>query len=127
MRVSSSAKRGGAAALTVVVAAASGVVTNAATSRPTWGWCIALVVLVVVGAGLQLYLTLRPNQDGQVPVAAQGAGSVAIGGSSRGERIKTRSSGTASPASTPNSGVIAQGPGSVAIGGDNESSIETEA
>lgn len=125
MRVSSSAKRGGAAALTVVVAAASGVVTNAATSRPTWGWCVALVALVFVGAGLQLYLTLRPNQNGHVSVAAQGAGSVAIGGSSRGEKIKTRSSGTASPSGAPGNGVIARGPGSVAIGGDNESSIET--
>lgn len=126
MCVSNSAKRGGAAALSVVVAAASGVATNAATSKPTWGWCIALVVLVVVGAGLQIYLTLRPNQDGPAPVAAQGPASVAIGGSSRG-KIKTQSSGTASPSSTPSNGIIAQGPGSVAIGGDNESSIETDA
>jgi hypothetical protein len=88
---------------------------------------VGLIVLMLMGAVLQLYLTMLPSGDHQQPtVLAAGSGSVAIGGSAQGQ-IKTHSTGGGAPAEAPNQGVTAGGPGAVAIGGDSDCSIETDA
>ncbi|MEU9414708.1 hypothetical protein [Streptomyces sp. NPDC051000] len=107
-----------------LLAAAVGVVINLVTDSPSWGLWVALVVLVLAGAGTQLYLN-----DGApttaLPVQALGHGSVAVGGTAHGP-IVTRVSGpsTAGQAGAGH-GVTATGPGSVAIGGDSLGSVET--
>lgn len=110
--MSSIAKRGTAAALTAVAAAATGVVTNIATNGAAWSWWAALIVLVTVGAALEYYLSRQPDESGQHTVAALGAGSVAVGGSSHASiKTKVHTPSTATPMS-PTQGTVALGAGS---------------
>lgn len=106
-----------AAGISVAVSAVSGVVTALVTSHPSRGLWAALVVLVIVGAGLQVAVTYSERRERHV--AASGAGAVAIGGSARGE-IRTRVHRTNAPAAVAGDqdGVSASGPGAVGVGGD---------
>ncbi|MGW6817823.1 hypothetical protein [Streptomyces sp. NPDC055005] len=107
-----------------LLAAAVGVVTNLVTDSPSWALWVALIVLVLAGAGTQLYLNGGAPTTA-VPVQAVGHGSVAVGGTAHGD-IVTRVSGpsSADQAGTGH-GVTATGPGSVAVGGDALGSVET--
>lgn len=124
--MSSTAKRSVAIVAAVIVAAVTGVVTNIATESSSWGWWTALVTLVVLSAGLQIYLGRQPSSAGHTAVA-NGPGAVAIGGSSRGA-IHTRVTGGISSIPNPQSagGVRATGPGSVAVGNDADGPINTD-
>jgi hypothetical protein len=111
----------------VVIAAGVGVVTNIATDQAAWGWWTALTVLVALGAGLQLYLNAVSPPGDDRAVRAQGAGSVAVGGSTQGP-ISTQATGYSSNSGQRDlqqSGTVAAGPGAVAIGGDAGDSINT--
>jgi hypothetical protein len=56
-------KRGAAAGLTVVVAAAVNVATGMLTQQWTWAWWAATIVLVVLGAATQIWLTVAGRDD----------------------------------------------------------------
>jgi hypothetical protein len=110
----------------VVVAAGVGLVTNVFTDGWAWPWGVALVVLVAVGAGLQMAAT---GWQERPPVQASGAGSVAVGGSVRG-RVATRvrglgTVGGAIPPVAGEPGISVAGPGGVAIGGDVHGGVDT--
>ncbi len=55
--------RGVAAGLTVVVAAATGVVTNLVTNRWNLASVVALVLLIVLGAIVQIVLTVADRRN----------------------------------------------------------------
>jgi hypothetical protein len=79
-----------AAGTAVVVAAASGIITALVTGHPNWGLWVALGVLVVVGAALQVAVTAwKRLSASRNEVTASGLGSVAIGGDITG-RVHTR-------------------------------------
>lgn len=116
--------RAAAAGVSFVLAAASGVVTALVTAHSSRGLWVALAVLVIVGAALQVAVTMN---DQRVPgrVTASGSGSVAIGGSS-GE-ISTRVRGVRGSAVTPGGdGVTASGAGAVGVGGEATRPVSTE-
>ena len=119
-------RRGLATAFSVVAAAGAGVVTNIATNEAAWGWWAGLGVLVIVGVGLQVYLNAAPAHRAPGPVIAHGAGSVAVGGTSRGP-ISTKAVGHSSPPRSDErqADLEASGPGSIVIGGDAGDSITT--
>ncbi|MGW9024714.1 hypothetical protein ACWGQ5_10845 [Streptomyces sp. NPDC055722] len=114
-----------AAGLSVVVAAASGLVTNVVTERRGIAWWVGLVVLVVVGALLQGWLSLKERAEPSV--SASGPGAVAVGGTSRGP-VETRVSGVSAgqPRTAGDTGVSASGPGAVAVGRDVEDAVRTD-
>lgn len=120
-------RRSIAAATTVVIAALTGLATNLATDSAGWGWWTGLAVLVLLGAGLQVYLTWSSPDSNSLAVTAAGPGSIAVGGSAR-RRLHTRvTPGTMPTAHTlPHSGITAAGPGAVAVGHDADGPIDTE-
>ncbi|GAA1963368.1 hypothetical protein GCM10009738_43450 [Kitasatospora viridis] len=123
-------RRSIAAAAAVVIAAVTGLATNLATDSSGWGWWTGLAVLVLLGAGLQVYLTWSSSDAGGSTVTAAGPGSIAVGGSARGGLRTKVAAGAASAAHAvapaPQGGVTAAGPGAVAVGGDADGPIDTE-
>ncbi len=121
----SGVKRGIAAAGTVVVAAAVNVTTGMLTQHWAAAWWAATAVLLVVGSGLQWWLTIVEKPARPSRVSASGAGSIAAGESVR--RATTNvafpwsgSAGRSQP--DPGDRVIASGPGAIAAGLDVEGS-----
>ena len=112
-----------AAGVSFVVAAVSGVVTSLVTAHSSRGLWVALGVLVVAGAGLQVAVSM--NERGtRGRVAASGAGSVAVGGSAG--TVTTWVAGAREPAGAPGEdGVTASGPGAVGVGGDVAGPVST--
>jgi hypothetical protein len=107
-----------------VLAAACGVVTALVTAHSSPGLWAALGVLVVVGAVLQVAVTVNERREGE-RVTASGAGSVAVGGSAG--AITTRVTGSHKPGVTSgDEGVTASGPGAVGVGGDVTGPVSTE-
>jgi hypothetical protein len=93
------------------------VVTALVTSHPSRGLWVALAVLVIAGAGLQVAVTYSERRERRV--AASGAGAVAIGGSARGEiRTRVHQSHDVAAATGDQGGVTASGPGAVGVRGD---------
>jgi hypothetical protein len=119
--------RAGGSGVSVVVAAVTAVVTSLVTARVTVMLVAGFVVLVFLGAGLQVWLTVVDRGASQVRAA--GAGSVAVGGSNR-QLITTRVSGVwvggQQPVLADDEGVSASGVGAVAVGGDSQGPISTE-
>lgn len=115
-----------AAGLSVIAAAVTGVVMALVTAHPSQGLWVALGVAVLVGAGLQGWITYR-ERSGSRPVRASGAGAVAVGGSSHRE-IRTHVRGVQVSPTEPgkDDGVAAAGSGSVGIGGDAVGRISTD-
>ena len=114
-----------AAGVSVVLAAASGVATALVTSHSSIGLWVALGVLVMTGAGLQVAVAAGDRRRSSPRVVASAAGAVAVGGSA-GEII-TRAHGGHGPAVVANAGdVVAAGPGAVAVGGDAGGPVSTE-
>ncbi len=74
-------RRGVAAVAGVAVAAAVNVATGMLTQHWAVAWWVATGVLVVVGGGLQWWLTPAGESGGSGAVSASGAGAVAVGGS----------------------------------------------
>lgn len=113
-----------AAGLSAVAAAASGVITALVTAHRSLGLWVALGVLIIVGALLQVLVVTR-EPDHANPVTAVGAGSVAVRGSA-GE-IHTQVRGlTASEPSPDGAGITALGPGAVGVGGDANGPVSTD-
>ena len=116
--------RAAAAGVSFVLAAACGVVTALVTAHSSRGLWVALGVLVIVGAALQVAVTMN-GQRAPGRVTASGPGSVAVGGSAG--KISTRVTGVRRPAVTPGGdGVTASGPGAVGVGGDVTGPVSTE-
>ncbi|MFI7702684.1 hypothetical protein [Nonomuraea sp. NPDC049480] len=110
--------RGMAAAGTVLIAAAVNVATGMLTQRWDVAWWAATGVLVVVGGGLQWWLTYSTGDPARF-VTASGDGAIAGGRDVRG--VSTKVFHPAWPVTRPDSegeGVIASGQGAVAAGGD---------
>ena len=104
-----------AAGGSVVIAAAVNVATGMLTQHWAVAWLAATAVLVAIGGGLQIWLTLA---GGSAPVRALGDGAIAAGGSvARVSTTVTRSTRRSldSPAE---GGVTASGTGAIAAGGD---------
>lgn len=72
-----SGKRGAAAAATVVVAGAVNVATGMLTQHWTLAWWVATAVFVLVGAVLQVWLTLSDRRAVPLPTAASSAAGAA--------------------------------------------------
>ncbi|MFF2567421.1 hypothetical protein [Streptomyces sp. NPDC058084] len=119
-------KRALAAGAAGLLAAMGGVVTNLVTDSPSWTWGIALVLLVIAGAGTQVYLNDSGAHPAEPAVTAAGAGAIAIGGSAHGP-VVARGDGSGAPVAPAGSGVTASGAGSVAIGGDARGSVRSSA
>jgi len=116
--------RAAAAGVSFVLAAASGVVTALVTAHSSRGLWVALGVLVLVGAALQVAVT-KNERGAPGRVSASGPGSVAVGSSAG--QISTRVTGGRGPAVTPGGdGVTASGPGAVGVGGDATGPVSTE-
>jgi hypothetical protein len=118
--------RAAAAGLSVIAAAVTGVVMALVTAHPSQGLWVALGVAVLIGGGLQGWITYR-ERSGSKPVQASGAGAVAVGGSSHRE-IRTHVRGVQISPTEPgkDDGVAAAGSGSVGIGGDAIGRISTD-
>jgi hypothetical protein len=80
--MSSPTKRGVAAAGTVVVAAAVNVATGMLTQHWAAAWWAFTLVLIVLGGGLQWWLTVAPRSPAK-QVSASGDGAIASGGAIR--------------------------------------------
>lgn len=118
-------KRGLVAGASVVIAATIGVVTNIATDQTGLAWWVSLGALVILGVGAQVWLTKSEGHG--VTVAADGAGSVAVGGSTHGNvKTRVRGSVTQNLPGPETEGIRSAGPGSVAIGGDAIGDVSTE-
>jgi len=123
------ALRGALAAASLLVSVAAGLVTNVYTDGWRLPWGVALVMLVVVGAGLQVAV-IAVEGRGRQAVRAAGAGSVAVGGSVRGP-VTTRvrgvdgAAGDVGGGGAAGDGVFASGSGGVAAGGDVHGRVET--
>ena len=74
--MSAGARRGWAAAGTFALAAAANVVTGVLTQQWSAAWWITLAVLVIVGGGLQAWVTLAER-----PAARQRVDNTVVGGS----------------------------------------------
>lgn len=109
------------AGLSVAVATASGVVTNVVSGHPGASWWVALGVLAVIGVAAQGALSLAEGRGR--PATAGAAGSVRIGGSSRGP-ITTRVRGMAAEPVPPDGEVL--GLGAVCVEGDAHGGIRTD-
>jgi hypothetical protein len=113
-----------AAGVSVVLAAAGGVVTVFVTQHSSLGLWVALVALVVLGAALQVAVTVGERRSRR-RVVASGPGAVAVGGSAGG--IRTRVEGAhGSPAAPAEGDVVASGPGAVSVGGDTTGPVSTD-
>ncbi len=113
-----------AAGVSVLVAGTSGVVTALVTAHSSAGLWVALGVLLVVGAILQVVVVVGDRRSSR-SVTASAAGAVAVGGSAG--QIRTRVRGSFGPAGRlDGDGVAAAGPGSVAVGGDSTGPVSTE-
>jgi hypothetical protein len=117
----SRARRGVAAAGTVAVAAAVNVATGMLTQHWAWAWWAATAVLVVVGGGLQAWLTVGHRAAGASGVSASGEGSIA--GAGPVTKVSTKVTRPPGPARPPlpgpagaRSGVSASGLGAIASG-----------
>jgi hypothetical protein len=116
--------RAAAAGVSFVLAAVCGVVTALVTAHSSPGLWAALGVLVIVGAVLQVAVTVNERHAGG-RVTASGAGSVAVGGSAG--AITTRVTGSQKPGVVSGEeGVTATGPGAVGVGGDVTGPVSTE-
>lgn len=105
-----------AGGVSVVVAAGVGVVTALVTAHPSTGLWVALGVLAIVGAVLQVVVIGR-ERGSPHRIIATGPGAIAVGGSAR--KIRTRVRGKAMPSDRPEGdGVAATGAGAVSVGGD---------
>ena len=114
--------RGALALVSALVAAVAGVVTNAYSTGWAWPWGVALAVLVVATAALQM---AQPTVKRLV--WAEGTGSVVVAGSVR-KSVRTRiRGGVVGGQSTPvaGDGLVAGGAGSVVVGGDVGGGIST--
>lgn len=113
-------KRGVAGAGTVVVAGAVNVATGMLTQSWDLAWGVAAVVLVVVGAGLQWWLTVRASPRVSVP----GDAAMGAAGSIRDASTKvTRPAGSGSSGAgmtAAGDGVQVSGLGALGAGGDIE-------
>ena len=85
----SGAKRGAAAAGTVGLAAAVNVATGMLTQRWAVAWWVATIVLVVIGAVVQVWLTVA---DRHAPVGGADA-ETPVGGGPAGVEMRARASG----------------------------------
>ncbi|MGW0563245.1 hypothetical protein ACWDZ4_22200 [Streptomyces sp. NPDC003016] len=74
--MSTGTRRGWAAAATFALAAAVNVVTGILTQQWSAAWWLTLAVLVIVGGGLQAWVTL-----GERPTARQRVDNTVVGGS----------------------------------------------
>jgi hypothetical protein len=112
-------RRGIAAGGSVLLAAAVNVTTGMLTQHWAVAWWTATAVLVVVGAGLQIWLTLAGSST-PTPVRASGDSAIAAAGSVA--RVSTRvTRSTERPGGAPQAvgdGVTASGLGAIAAGGD---------
>lgn len=85
----SGAKRGAAAAGTVGLAAAVNVATGMLTQRWAVAWWVATIVLVVIGAAVQAWLTVADRPGGTSTRDAETPG----GGERAGVEMRARASG----------------------------------
>lgn len=122
--MASRVKRGVAAGGTVVFAAAVNIATGVLTQQWAVAWGAATVVLVVLGAALQVWLTVADSAAAVPPVRASAPGAIAAAGSVKNAstkvtlpagptRRRTRTDGTGEGGT----GVVASGPGAIASGG----------
>jgi uncharacterized protein (DUF58 family) len=103
-----------AAGGSVLVAAAVNVTTGMLTQHWAAAWWAATAVLVVLGCGLQIWLTFAGSS---VPVRASGDGSIASAGSVA--RVSTTVTRARRSADAPAAdGMTASGAGAIAAGGD---------
>jgi hypothetical protein len=109
------------AGLSVVFAAVIGTLTAVVTAHPSAGLWAGLAIAVAAGAVSQAVVTFGERRE-PGRVVASGAGSVAVGGSARGQvttRVRRgRPMPTASDRADVDGGVVASGPGAVSAGGD---------
>ncbi|WP_328224366.1 hypothetical protein [Streptomyces sp. NBC_00310] len=120
--MSDGTKRATAATATVVLATAVNVFTGLLTERWALAWWATVIVLVIIGAGLQAWLTLSDRAGRATSVTAAGIGSIAGAGSMTDVSTEvTLSPATLTavrPLPTPGEGVSASGIGAVTTGGD---------
>lgn len=110
----------------MIAAAVTGVVTALVTAHPSRGLWVALGVVVIVGAVLQVAVTYGGHEKLR-RVEASGAGATAIGGSAQ-QEIRTHVYRKHASSAVPDGrdGIVASGPGSVSVGGDAAGPISTE-
>lgn len=107
------------------MAAVSGVVTTWATAHSTLGLWVSLAVLVIIGAALQVWVTLA-ERDQPRRVEASGPGAVAIGGSAAEIRTFVRGSHDTVAVRDDGDGIIASAPGAISIGGNAAGALSTD-